>query len=66
MTSDNRPPSAIFKEGMTARSNGRPASSCTYVDGSDAWHEWLEGWQERDALSEADAPYVERFRPREA
>lgn len=60
------PLSAIHDEGMEARDEGVPATACPYPTTSDEWHEWLEGWHERDPLDEDDASEFQRFSPREA
>ena len=56
MTASDQSIHAVFAEGMEAREDDQPVTSCPYLPGTDEHAHWVDGWHEPDGLDEDEAP----------
>ena len=45
---------SFFNQGLDAHHRGEARSSCPFAEDTGAWKEWLDGWDEGDALNEGN------------
>ena len=45
---------SFFNQGLDAHHRGEARSSCPFAEDTGAWKEWLDGWDEGDALNESN------------